>query len=159
MVTILVAAALATAMVGEPSDAGGQADPLLGGPVQRFSQPADQYQKVRAEKRDSTWAPRMEASLRSRLLKITPIGQDGNALRVTCGSTLCELAGTFMTPDQGNQADDPNLPVNRAVADLQGEPLRDDLSKLGLKDEGGSFLQGKGKPDRLVFLLYYSRSS
>lgn len=37
-------------------------------------------------------------------------------------------------------------------------PLPDDLAKLGLKSEAAAFMSGKGKPDKLAFLLYYSRN-
>jgi hypothetical protein len=35
--------------------------------------------------------------------------------------------------------------------------LTDDLAKLGLKMDAATFTSGRGKPDKLAFLLYYSR--
>ena len=78
-------------------------------------------------------------------------------LRVTCASTLCEIAGTLIAPSSKAEQEDPKSQVNRAIQDLQVPPLPDDLAKLGLKHESGNFLGGRGKPDRSVFLLYYTR--
>jgi hypothetical protein len=35
--------------------------------------------------------------------------------------------------------------------------LTGDLAKLGLKMDAATFTSGRGKPDKLAFLLYYSR--
>jgi DNA-binding CsgD family transcriptional regulator len=153
---LLIVATGAATLMSQPTSTN-EFDPLVGAPLERFSQPADLHSKIRAEKRDSFWADRTEAAIRSRVLQIPVIGKDGNALRVTCGATLCEIAGTLIGPDRPIKEYDPNLPINRAQADLQDKPLNDDLGKLGLKNEGGSFMSGRGKPDRGVFLLYYSR--
>ena len=59
--------------------------------------------------------------------------------------------------DQRAEQEDPKSLFNRTIQDLQVPPLPDDLAKLGLKHESGSFFGGKGKPDRSVFLLYYTR--
>ena len=79
--------------------------------------------------------------------------KEGNELRLICGSTICEFAGSLA----GEGTGDPKAPVNRAVADLQAKPLNDDLAKLGLERLSGSFTGAEGKPERLVFMLYYSR--
>jgi hypothetical protein len=52
----------------------------------------------------------------------------------------------------------PLLPQSRAQSVLQDKPLNDDLAKLGLKREEDLFTNANGKPDRMVFLLYYSRT-
>jgi hypothetical protein len=101
----------------------------------------------------------MESAVRARLMQIPLIGKDGNALRVTCATDICEMAGTINWPGQPPEDYDPKLPQSRAQSDLQAKPLFDDLAKLGLKSETGLFTGGPGKPDRIVFLLYYSRSS
>jgi hypothetical protein len=100
----------------------------------------------------------MEAAIRSRLLRIPLIGKDGNMLRVRCATDLCEIGGTIVAPVPQPKEYDPKLPQNKAMNDLQGPPLTDDLTHLGLKLETNLFTSGKGKPDRLVFLLYYSRA-
>ena len=134
-----------------------EVDPLLGTPLPTAPDPAALHAKVRSQPRDAAWATQMEGAVRARLLQIPLIGKDGNSLRVTCATDLCEIGGTIAPTTPAPKEYDPKLPESRAVSDLQDKPLNDDLAKLGLKDESGSFLSGKGKPDRLVFLLYYSR--
>jgi DNA-binding CsgD family transcriptional regulator len=153
----LAAAGGAAALMSQAQPSSNEVDPLVGGPIERFGQPADVHAKVRAEAPDRSWAEPTEAAIRARLMQIPLVGKDGNILRVTCGATLCEIAGTFLGNGQKPKEYDPKLPINKAVADLQDKPLHDDLAKLGLKDESGSFTSGQGKPDRIVFLLYYSR--
>ena len=94
--------------------------------------------------------------MRPRLLRLPLVGKEGNELRINCGATLCEIGGSLA----GTATDpyDPKQPLNQAVADLQAKPLSDDLAKLGLKHVSGLFTGGEGKPDRVVFLLYYSRA-
>jgi DNA-binding CsgD family transcriptional regulator len=154
----LVAAAGAATVMSQAQPSSNEVDPLIGGPIERFGQPADLHAKVRSETSDRSWAGPTEAALRARLMQIPLVGKDGNVLRVTCGATLCEIAGTLLGNGQKPGEYDPKLPLNKAVADLQDKPLHDDLAKLGLKDESGSFTSGQGKPDRIVFLLYYSRA-
>lgn len=133
-------------------------DPLIGVPLVRGPEIADLHAKIRAEKRDSQWAPRMESAIRARMSQIPLVEKNGNVLRVTCASTLCEIAGTLVGVGQRPENYDPELPLNKAMIDLQGKALNEDLAKLGLKTEGDTFTGGKGKPDRVVFLLYYSRT-
>ena len=154
----LVAAAGAATVMTQAPQAANEVDPLVGAPLERFRQPADLHSQVRAESRDEKWAPRTELAIRERLLQIPLIGKGGNVLRVTCASTLCEIAGTVIAPPSKAEQVDPNSPYSRAIQDLQVAPLPDDLAKLGLKHESGNFLGGKGKPDRSVFLIYYTRS-
>jgi DNA-binding CsgD family transcriptional regulator len=153
----MVAAAGAAALMSQSSAPSSDIDPLIGSRLERFPQPADLHAKVRAEQRDPQWAPRMESAVRSRLLQIPLVGQGGNVLRVTCATTLCEMAGTLIAPASKSDAEDPKSQFSRTIQELQVPPLPDDLSKFGLKNEGASFFGGKGKPDRSVFLLYYSR--
>ena len=154
LVTVLTAAGLALQRAPSPSN---DFEPLIGGPLQRFTDPADLHARIRTEKRDPNWAPRMEEAVRARVVQIPLVGKGGNVLRVTCGRTLCEIAGTLIVPSK-QEAEDQNSQFSRTIKDLQVPPLPDDLAKLGLKSESGSFLGAKGKPDRNVFLLYYSRS-
>jgi len=154
----LVAAAGAATLMTQAPPAENEVDPLVGAPLERFKQPADLHSQVRAERRDEKWAPSTEAAIRERLLQIPLIGKGGNVLRVTCASTLCEIAGTVVAPPSKAEQADPNSPFSRAIQDLQVPPLPDDLAKLGLKHESGNFLGGKGKPDRSVFLIYYTRA-
>jgi DNA-binding CsgD family transcriptional regulator len=152
----VIAAGSATLMTQAPQ-ARSDVDPLVGAPLERFKQPVDLHTQVRTEKRDDEWARLTEDAIRARLLQIPLIGRDGNVLRVTCASTLCEIAGTVIDPSSKAEQEDPKSLFNRTIQDLQVPPLPDDLAKLGLKHESGSFFGGKGKPDRSVFLLYYTR--
>ena len=158
MLTIFVAAvAGAAALIGQQSAPSNEPDPLIGAPLERFKQPADLHAQIRSETRDDAWAPKMERAVRARLLQIPLVGVDGNELRITCAKTLCEIAGTLLAPASAEERDDMKSPVNKTITALQVPPLPDDLAKLGLKSESASFTGAKGKPDRSVFLLYYSR--
>jgi DNA-binding CsgD family transcriptional regulator len=158
MLAILFASiAGAAALMTQRPQAANEVDPLVGRPIERFSQPADLHAKVHGELPDRSWAEPSEAAIRARLMQIPLVGKGGNALRIICGMTLCEITGSLIGEEQQPTEYDPKLPINRAVADLQDKSLHGDLAKLGLKNESGSFISGEGKPDRLVFLLYYSR--
>lgn len=157
MFGFLIVAAGAAALMSQALPSSNEVDPLVGGPLERFSQPADEHAKVRAEQRDRAWAGPIEAAVRARLLQIPLVGKDGNVLRVTCGVTMCEIAGTLIAPGSKKELEDQNSQFSRTIKDLQVPPLPDDLAKLGLKSESGTFVSGQGKPDRTVFLLYYSR--
>jgi hypothetical protein len=154
---LLVTAAGAAALLSQSSPSNNQIDPLVGKPLERLSQPADLHAKVRSELPDRSWAEPTEAAISERLIRIPLVGKNGNVLRVTCGVTLCEIAGTLIGGGLPPKEYDPNLPINRAVADLQDKSLNDDLAKLGLKNESGTFVSAEGKPSREVFFLYYSR--
>jgi DNA-binding CsgD family transcriptional regulator len=153
MISLLLAAAGVATLMGPSNPSPAQVDPLLGKPVEKFTDPAELHAKIRSEDRDEAWASRTENAVRPRLLQLPLVGKEGNELRLICGSTICEFAGSLA----GKATDDPKAPLNRAVADLQDKPLDDDLAKLGLKRLSGSFMGVEGKPDRSVFMLYYSR--
>jgi DNA-binding CsgD family transcriptional regulator len=155
MIGLLVLAAGAIALMSAPPTVESAIDPLIGAPLQRGPQPAELHAKVRAELRDP-WAVRTEQQIEGRLMSLPLVGKDGNVLRITCGSTICEIAGTLIAPSKAEQQD-PKSQFSRIVNDLQVPPLTDDLEKLGLRNENGNFIRGEGKPERLVFLLYYSR--
>jgi DNA-binding CsgD family transcriptional regulator len=155
----LVAAAGAAALMSQQAPVSNDVDPLIGRPIENFPQPAELHAKLRAEAVDPAWAPKMENAIQARLMSMPLVGKDGNALRVTCGTTLCEIAGTLISPETKEQRPDPNSQLSRTVQDLQVPPLTDDLIHLGLKNEGASFTSGEGKPDRLIFLLYFARAA
>jgi DNA-binding CsgD family transcriptional regulator len=154
----LVAAAAATAIMFQSPAPESRVDPLIGKQLERGPQPADLHAKLRAETRDSNWAPRIEAAIRTRVMKIPLVGKNGNALRITCAADLCEIAGTLLAPASKEEQRDQNSQYSRTVEALQVPPFTDDLMRLGLKIESGSFMSAEGKPDRLVYLLYYSRA-
>lgn len=76
----LVAAAGATALMTQAPPTESKIDPLIGEPLPSGPAPADLHAKIRAEPRDSKWAPHMESAVRARLTQIPLIGKDGNAL-------------------------------------------------------------------------------
>ena len=155
---VLAAAGAAALMTQAPQAPTNEIDPLIGAPLQRGPEPVELHARLRAEPRDSQWAGRMEQQIEARLMSLPLVGKDGNALRVTCASTLCEIAGTLIAPPSKKEQEDQNSQYSRTVRDLQVPPLTDDLARLGLKVETDLFTGGKGTPDRLAFLLYYSRA-
>ena len=154
----LVAAAGAATFMSQAPQVANEVDPLLGAPLTTAPDPAALHAKVRSEPREAAWAAKMENAVRSRLLQIPLIGKGGNVLRVTCATDLCEIGGTIHWPYPKAKEYDPKLPQSRAQAALQEKELHDDLAKLGLKWETGLFTGGAGKPERIAFLLYYSRA-
>ena len=154
----VVAAAGAAALMTQASPTTRNAtDPLIGSPLVNGPNLATLHERVRSEGRDLAWAERLEPAVRARVMQIPLVGKDGNVLRVTCGSSLCEIAGTLISPKDKAELEDQTSQFSRTVKDLQVPPLPDDLGKLGLKMEMGTFTSGKGNPDKLAFLLYYSR--
>lgn len=155
----LVAAAGAAALMTQVSPTATTiTDPLIGSPLVNGPNLTTLHERVRSEGRDQVWAERLEPAIRARVIQIPLVGKDGNVLRVICGSSLCEIAGTLIGPKNKAELDDPKSQWNRTVKDLQVPPLPNDLAKLGLKSEAAAFMSGKGKPDKLAFLLYYSRN-
>lgn len=153
----LVVAAGAVALMSQQPAAESTIDPLIGTPLPRGPEPAELHAKLRVEPRDQQWARPMERHIEARVMSLPLVGKHGNILRVTCASSLCEIAGTLLTPVSNAEREDQNSQFNRTVKDLQVPPLTDDLMRLGLNFEAGTFTSGEGKPDRVVFLLYYSR--
>lgn len=154
----VVAAAGAAALMTQASPTTASADdPLIGAPLVNGPNILILHERVRSEARDQAWADRLEAAIRARVMQIPLVGTHSNALRVTCGSSLCEIAGTLISPKDQAEIDNQKSQFNRTVKDLQVPPLPDDLAKLGLKMEAATFTSRKGKPDKLAFLLYYSR--
>ena len=152
----LVAAAGAAALLGQQTPVS-EVDPLLGSPLQTAPDPAALHARIRTEARDAEWAGRTEAAIRARAMQIPLIGTNANALRVTCATTLCEIAGSIQTTANPPAEYDPKLPESRAIAALQAAPFVDDIMKLGLKSETGLFTGNKDDKNQAVFLLYYSR--
>jgi DNA-binding CsgD family transcriptional regulator len=159
MIALFVAAGAAALMTQSSPTTPSADDPLIGGPLMTGPDVVTLHKRVRSETRDQAWAERLETSIRARVMEIPLIGKNGNVLRVTCGNSLCEIAGSLISPTDKAELDDQNSRYNQTVKELQVAPLPDDLAKLGLKFETGFFTAGKGKPDRSAFLIYYSRKS
>lgn len=154
----VIAAAGAAALMTQASPQSNEVDPLIGTPLKTAPDPAALHARVRSEPRDAGWAAKTEGAVRQRLLQIPLIGKDGNVLRVTCATDLCEAAGTIRWPYPPDQDYDPKRPESRAQQALQEKELNDDLGRLGLKHETSLFTGSQGKPERIAFLLYYSRA-
>lgn len=154
----IVAAAAAIALMGPSDSPSGEVDPLLGTKLQTGPDPAALHTQVRTESRDGEWAPAIEQAIRARALQIPLIGKDGNVLRVTCASKLCEIAGSIRMRDVKPDEYDAKLPESRAISALQSAPFMQDIIKLGLKTEAGMFTGAKDDKNQTVFLLYYSRA-
>ena len=116
---LFVAAGTATMMTQVPTVTSA-VDPLLEEPLQRRVDTVDLHARVRAEPRDPDWAPRIEEQIRSAALRIPLIGKGGNALRITCASTLCEVAGNFESAESRHEIENPNSPSAIAMRELQG---------------------------------------
>lgn len=127
-----------------------QDDPLLGGVLQQGPPPADLYGQLRAQTRDTAWAPPAEAALRRRYAQISGIDE----LRVSCGAKLCEVAGII--------PHGPQPKVDATMQALQGMVLVDDVRKLGFADilVTGFTSKGEGgtKDRTMVFYSYLSRA-
>ena len=158
MIGLFLVAASAATLMSQVPQATNEVDPLLGRPLTTSPDPAALHAKVRSEPREAAWAAKMEDAVRARLLQIPLIGNAGNVLRVTCATDLCEIGGTIHWPYPREKEFDPKLPESRAQAALQEKELHDDLAKLGLKSEASLFMGAAGKPERIAFLLYYSRA-
>jgi DNA-binding CsgD family transcriptional regulator len=156
--TVAVAGAAALMTEASPSITN-DVDPLIGSPLEHAPDIATLHEKVRSEARDKPWAERMETAIRARVIQIPLVGKGSNALRVICASSQCEIAGTLIAPKNKAELEDPKSQWSRTFRALQVPPLPDDLAKIGLKFEAATFTSSKGKPDRSVFLLYYSRSN
>jgi DNA-binding CsgD family transcriptional regulator len=154
----LAAAAGAVALLIQQPQVEKEVDPLVGSPLMTSPDPAALHARVRGEPRDADWAPRIEAAIRARTMQIPLIGKNDNALRVTCAAKLCEIAGSMNWSQRPGEYD-PKLPQSRAQQDLQSAPYMDDIAKFGLKFETGMFTGRKDHPNRMVFLLYYSRTT
>lgn len=130
------AAATADAPAGDPLLA-----PLF---VEEDASPlADLHRQVRAEARDTRWAPSTEALLRGRFA-----GQSAaDAVRIRCAATLCEVAG-----DVGGS----DVEAGSAAVVLQNLLLDDGVAALGLTGEDFA-IGGPGGGAAMPFVFYLRR--
>ena len=136
----------------------GIVDPLIGTIPSNENGPDRLYARLRAEQRDPSWAPRAEQVLRTRLSQVPYVGGPKNILRVTCGSSICEVAGMIGAPTSRDDQDSLKTPLNRTMQALQGKPIHDDLTKSGLNYVSASFGGSPAKPPRTTFLIYFERA-
>lgn len=122
------------------------ADPMLGGawPAQAASPPSLEklHAQLRSEARDVDWAGQVEPAVKSRYAQIVGPGE---MLRVTCGATLCEVAGAL---PEGKKA-------SAALDAVQGRALYADIVKLGFSSD--LFTVTSADQKGLVFVSYWRR--
>jgi DNA-binding CsgD family transcriptional regulator len=113
------------------------------------------HEKVHSEPRNQAWASTTENGLRAAFASIPNVGVQGTELRVLCGSTLCEIAGTLDGPAKTKVAMEK---FNRAtMRRLNPKALEPQTDKLGLKSMVASL--GTMTGDRMSYVFYYSRKS
>jgi len=117
--------------------------------------PEQLYLQLRSEGRDAAWAPKMEAALKERYDRVPHVGGPSNSLKVTCGSTLCEVVGSIALPKPKTEAEYEK--ANVVLNALQGNPLYADIEAFGLERPSGTFGSRRDDPDRAVFLTYWHR--
>lgn len=140
--TVLISLGLAGVLLAGVMTQSGQTarDPLLGDlVVAKGGQPGDLYRKVRGETRDAIWAGESEAALLNRFGAVPGIAK----LRVTCGATLCEVAGA-LRPGSASGA------ALLAVQEIALRGLRD----LGFADVASLAAGGEGAGDGAPFVAY-----
>lgn len=151
--TVITAAAAVAFLAQQPAVLN-ETDPLFGVIPSTANGPDQLHARLRTEQRDEKWASAAERLLRARYSRIQFIGGSNNILRVTCGSSICEVAGTINAPTSKDDEDNLRTPLNRTMRALQDKTLFDELSKSGLKMQSGTFVESTEKPPRPMFLTY-----
>jgi DNA-binding CsgD family transcriptional regulator len=147
LVAVGAAAAIALLQPRVSQDAAA-ADPMIGELVGKHEQmPPRLYAKLRAETRDAGWAPQAEAALRARYDTVPGVSKD---LRVICGATLCEVAGTIDPGAKGDFA---------AMQALQDAPIERDLQRQGFKERSAAGFGGDDGRGRMRFFTYWTRAA
>lgn len=150
MAIIIGAAALGAALLAfqDTPTAGGSvaADPLLAGSwsaqTPRPASLAELHARLRAETRDAVWAGHAEPAVKARYARA--VGPN-EALRVTCGATLCEVAGVLSQGERGSAA----------LEAVQNHALYADIAKLGFASD--LFTVTSAEKKKLVFVSYWRR--
>ena len=156
----LLAAALALTLRPNPPKAGPTRERLIFDPYLgtfKPQGPAWLYAVVRQEQRDTNWAPRTEALLRSRYSKIGLLSAPGTTLRTRCGNSVCEVAASIIGSDPKNVAVGDDSEMNRTSRELVGRPIHDEMKKVGLISAGELLTSAPDRPDHALFLAYYMR--
>ena len=146
----LVAAAGAATLMTQSPATGDDVDPLVGAPMERFSQPADLHVQVRNEGRDEAWATRTEAGIHERYGRLSAAARSLDTLSVACGSTLCEVVG--LTRSNATSDD-----VTTVLIEVQSGELNASIEQLGLRISSSSFTSGTGNPQGVAFVAYLER--
>lgn len=143
-----VAALGALLFVLQESPAGNSvgSDPLLAEAwaAQASSPPslAMLHSRLRGGTRDAIWADRAEPAVKARYARL--LGSN-ETLRVTCGATLCEVAGRLPEGESGSAA----------LKAVQNHALYADIVKLGFASD--LFTVTSLERKKLVFVSYWRR--
>lgn len=181
----IVAAAGAAALMSQQPEASSEADPLFASifaqqqdPMKLFaSHPKSReemdralagagywsvmrqlHTKAHSEPRDAAWASGTENALRRALVSIPRVGVKGTELRVLCGSTMCEVAGSVDEPaDRSSRAvfDEFN---RTTISRLNPHALEPETDRLRLEIMVGGIATMSQTPPRLSYVFYYSRA-
>ncbi len=112
--------------------------------------PKSLHARLLAESRDDAWASAAEAALHARYATVETVAQ-GEALRITCASTVCEVAGTAQPNASGGA-------IARMMQALQSPPVTERFERLSLDDAAHSFrFNDSGTP--ITFAAYWMRDS
>ena len=136
-------------------------DSLLGGPMPSNPGPSRLHAALRTEPRDPAWASESEEALRDRYARIPHLSGPGGALRGTCGSTVCEVAGYIDLPKPGSGDEKALKEFQAVMAALQSGlgqgALHHEVKKLGLELGGTLFTSTRQEPKKPVFFAYWTR--
>ncbi|UVO49419.1 hypothetical protein M0208_02410 [Sphingomonas sp. SUN019] len=105
------------------------------------------HDRLRAEPRDAEWASRTEGKIKDAYVSIPYVGTSADPLRIRCGTSVCEVAGTL--PERLSMANS-----NVAMDALQGKQLNDRFTGNGLDVKSMLFGSGSGKQ---TFVTYLAR--
>jgi DNA-binding CsgD family transcriptional regulator len=101
------------------------------------------HAQLRSERRDAAWAAPREQALRARYARLVHADRMKRPVRVTCGATLCEVAGVLPMGD--------NRQINETMDEMQGGALNGEMEKLGFKNGGQIFVRDS-------FIAYWLRT-
>ena len=144
---ILLAISLLSASTPSPSGAVVDKDEILSSFMPQDASPLEQYQQVRGEVRDESWAHAQEQMLGARFAVLLAKYGVHKPVRVLCGNTLCEVALRVRVSAKR---------LGGLVAELQERPLLDDLKRHGLTGTSAGFGSDKETADMLYF-SYWKR--
>ncbi|HEX7695179.1 MAG TPA: hypothetical protein VF409_11860 [Sphingomonas sp.] len=94
--------------------------------------PKQLHDRLIAEPRDAAWAPKTEAALEQWFAGQPKITNVSSATKAVCGSSMCEIVTHWRT----------KMPVERlntAMQQMQGKPIQDAITPMGLDFIAGGF--------------------
>lgn len=153
MASVLLIVATAAAALVSQSQSDAKVDPIIGQALPDLATPSDWQGRLQAEVRDPSWASRSEAVLRDRYRMIAHVDGHRNPLRIRCGRSICEVAGTI----DAALSEDHNGPLNQTMQALQAGSLVEGLKSQGLNFETALFLNTQSNPPQPAFFSYYTR--